>query len=539
MTAPGIGSISSRAAWLRRPSFIPAGVSTGMLWFILGMNVIMITLFILSANSFVAMLPLALFCLLCLFLVTSLRTTMLVLLFLVALTDAQGVAMPDKSVWFPPFYPLQALLFFNLNKSVPIEGLRFALLEAILLAMALLAFARALLRIRVDSRLRGRGTNALTLFLVLAFGAVVWLEAWGVGVRGGDFRQSLWQFRQLFWLPLLTGLCSLCLRDYRDFLTAVRVATVAACLKIAIMAWFYFTVARPLGFDPACLSSHNDSILFVIVLMALVIRVTHQVSTRNVASLLLVGSWLMFGIVINNRRLAFVNVFVCCALLLFVMRGPAKKFVMRAMVLSLPLIVAYVLIGGKRSSPVFKPAALIMSVITQKDNSSITRDIENFNLIVTLKQGKLLGSGWGHEYIEYVKADDISEAFAQYKYIAHNNVLWLLSIGGYVGFSLLFLPIAIGVFLARRAYFFARTPDERTSAIVAMCIFAVCLMQAWGDLGLQANVCIFSTAMALASSAKLAVATGAFPARPRLFGRKAAAPPVRVSIVSSHLPARV
>ena len=539
MTAPGIGSISPRAGWLRRPSFIPVGVSTGMLWFIVGMNVIMITLFILSANSFVAMLPLALCFLFCLFLVTSLRTTMLVLLFLVALTDSQAISMPDKSLWLPPFYSLQALLFFNLNKIVPIASLRFALLEVILVAMGLLAFARALLRIRVDSRQRERGTNALTLFLVLAFAAVVWLEAWGVGVRGGDFRQSLWQFRQLFWLPLLTGLCSLCLRDYRDFLTAVRVATIAASLKIAIVAWFYFTVARPIGFEPAYLSSHNDSILFVIVLMVQVIRLTHQVSTRNIVSLLLVGSWLMFGIVINNRRLAFVNLLVCCALLFFVMRGPAKKFVMRAMLFSLPLLVAYVVVGAKRSSPVFKPAALIMSVVTQKDNSSITRDIENFNLIVTLKQGKLLGSGWGHEYVEMVKADDISEGFAQYRFLAHNNVLWLLSIGGYLGFSMLFLPLAIGVFLARRAYFFARTPDERTTAIVAICIYAVYLMQAWGDMGMQANVASFSMALALAASAKLAVATGAFPARPRLFGRKAAAPPVRVSIVSSHLPARV
>ena len=539
MTSPGISSISPRAAWLRRPSFIPDDVSIGMLWFIGGMNLIMITLFILSANSFVAMLPLALFCLFCLFLVTSLRTTMLVLLFLVAFTDSQAISLPDKSLWLPPFFSLQALMFFNLNKVFPIEALRFSLLEVILVAMGLLAFARALLRIRVDSRQRERGTHALSLFLFLAFAAVVWLEAWGVGVRGGDFRQSLWQFRQLFWLPLLTGMCSLCLRDYRDFLTAVRVATIAASLKIAIVAWFYFTIARPIGFEPAYLSSHNDSILFVIVLIALVIRLTHQVSTRNIVSLLLVGSWLLFGIVINNRRLAFVNLLVCCALLLFVIRGPAKKFVMRAILISLPLLVGYVVVGANRSGAVFKPAVSIMSVVTQKDNSSVTRDIENFNLIVTLKQDKLLGAGWGHEYVELVKADDISEAFAQYRFLAHNSVLWLLSVGGYVGFSLLFLPFAIGVFLARRAYFFARTPDERTSAIIAICIFAVYLMQAWGDMGLQANVASFSMAMALAVSAKLAVATGAFPARPRLFGRKSAAPPVRVSIISSHLPARV
>lgn len=533
MTVPGLTSLPGRTAAKPRFTLNPDGVSPGTLWFIVGMNVIMTTLFILSANSIVAIFPLFLFCLCCLFLVTSLRKVMFVLLFIVAASDATVIPFPDKSLWFPPLYWLQYVLVENLNKTLPIEALRFSLLEVIFVAMAVLAVARVGFRIRVDTRGRGRGTVALTFFLFLSFAGVLWLEFYGVGVRGGDFRQSLWQFRQLFWLPLTTVLFSICLRDHRDFLTAVKILMAAACFKIAVAAWFQFTIARPMAFEPPYLTTHNDSILFVIVFMLLVIRFIHQLTTRNLVSLLLIGSYVFFGIVINNRRLAFVNLLVCLALVLFIMRGPAKKFVVRGIMLSLPFLLAYVVVGGNRNGAVFKPANLIMSVVTQKDASSATRDIENFNLIVTLKQGKVLGNGWGHEYIEMVKAYDISEAFAQYRFIAHNSVLWLLSIGGFFGFTLLWMPMAAGVFLARRAYFFARTPDERTTSVLVICMIAIYMMQAWGDMGVICNIATFTVAMALAAAGKLAVATGAFPARPRLIGTRSQAAPVRVSIGSS------
>ena len=103
----------------------------------------------------------------------------------------------------------------------------------------------------------------------------------------------------------------------------------------------------------------------------------------------------------------------------------------------MPLVVVYFAIAHFKTTGIFAPGASLLSVTKQKDGSSITRDIENFNLLVTLRQHPFVGSGWGHEYVELVKADDISKFFPQYRYIAHNSVLWLWSIGGLAGFTLL------------------------------------------------------------------------------------------------------
>ena len=56
----------------------------------------------------------------------------------------------------------------------------------------------------------------------------------------------------------------------------------------------------------------------------------------------------------------------------------------------------------------FEPAHLLESVVNSKaDRSTETRDVENYNLMVTLRSGIFLGPGFGHEYVEAVKGDDI------------------------------------------------------------------------------------------------------------------------------------
>ena len=59
--------------------------------------------------------------------------------------------------------------------------------------------------------------------------------------------------------------------------------------------------------------------------------------------------------------------------------------------------------------------------------TSETRNIENYNLIMTLKSNPILGSGWGHEYEEVSVAYSIKEFFEQYRYIPHNSLVGLVA----------------------------------------------------------------------------------------------------------------
>jgi hypothetical protein len=365
------------------------------------------------------------------------------------------------------------------------------------------------------------------------------MEAWGIA-RGGDVRQSLWQFRQLFWLPPMIGLLSYSLRRAEDVRVPAMLLTFAGIAKLGMGAHYLMMVAWPAGEEPDMMTAHADSVIFVTVAMIWLTAWVHAPSRTRLRGAVVVTALMVTALVLNNRRIAFVSLLVCLAVLLLILRGPVKRAIIRAIIMSLPLIFLYLAAGRYKSTGIFKPASLVMSVADQKDASSKTRDIENYNLIQTLTANKVLGSGWGHEYHELVVAYDISNVFAQYRYIAHNSVLWLFSIGGAVGFTFLWFPLVVGVFLARRSYYFARNEADRTIASVTLSVILAYIIQAWGDMGTQSATTTFILAWALAATGKLAVATGAWPAGARMiaFGHRsprvprvpqpAARPPVRL-----------
>ncbi|MCC7053616.1 MAG: O-antigen ligase family protein [Gemmatimonadaceae bacterium] len=503
--------------------------------FIASVVLSLVLLLLTSGNPILAATPLIIVAVVYLFTALPLRVPLLVLLFLASLADSLPIAVPIKASggveiigvstelfnavsWAPPLYPLYAVLFENLNKVLPIEALRFSAVDLLYILSLLLVLVRVAFRIRVDRLDRQPATTALHLVMGGVLLGAVWLEVWGVGLRGGDFRQSLWQFRQLFWLPTVTMLFAYAFRDIRDFNRAINLLITAVCIKLVFVVWFYFTVARPGHFEPATITSHYDSILFTVTIVALVARYLHAPGTKNLVLLGTIGTWVLLGIVLNNRRLAFVSLGASLFVVFIMLRGPMKKMLLRVMLYASPLVVAYVVVGQAGNSRIFKPAKLVTSVIRQDDRSSSTRDVENYNLLVTLKRVKLLGNGWGHEYIEAVRGDDISEAFPQYKYQAHNSVLWLWTVGGLVGFSLLWMPLCLGIFLARRAYIFARAPADRAAAAIAVSMVITYMIQAWGDLGTQHLNSTLVLGIALATAAKLAVSTGAMPAKLRFVG---------------------
>jgi hypothetical protein len=422
-------------------------------------------------------------------------------------------------IWKSPFYGVSNFLGNNLDTVLGISALRFSGSEAVFVILLAVVGIRWLSGDPIDAEGRIPFPNFLGVVLAATFVTVLLLELRGIGA-GGDFRQSLWQFRQVLWLPVLALLFAAGLRGSRDVVPLAVLLTVASVVKIAIGLYYLRRIAAPNGLDVDVMTCHEDSMTFVTTAMLWLAAWAHRPSWKRAGAAILIGGWALIGMAANERRLAYVSLGVSLALLFVMLRGPVRRAIVRALLYGLPLIVVYLAAGRHRNTGLFKPAALIMSVAQQKDESSKTRDVENFNLLQTLKQNKVVGAGWGHEYDEQVKADDISHLFAQYRFIAHNSVLWLLSIGGVIGFTLLWLPVVVGIFLARRGYLFARTPLERTAAFTALIVMVSFVNQAWGDMGTQGETCTVMMAWALAVAGKLAVETGAFPARVALWGRR-------------------
>ena len=473
-------------------------------------------LLVATLNPLVACVPMVLAGLGVLLVQLPTRVHLLAHITMVAFSDIVPQELPPgmDGRYTGPIHPLYSFFFDNLNNVVAIPALRFSGTDVLYILMLMVFGVRLLAGNRTDRVGRIPAANALTPFLALAFFAVVAMEIRGLA-SGGDFKQSLWQIRMLFWMPVLTALLCMTLRDSRDFLVGIQLLTIAACLKIVFGIQYLATVAWPTGFQASMMTSHNDSLLFVVVLMGFVCRWVHAPSWRRFWQGAVFGGWIMLGIVLNNRRIAFVSLLGCLFMLYLLLRGPLKRTANRLIVRIIPLAIVYLAIGSQHPTGVFKPAGLVMSVTKQKDASSLTRDIENTNLLHTLKQAGPIGTGWGHEYIELVQAYDISKFFAQYRFIAHNSVLWLWSIGGLFGFTCVWLPLSAAIFFARRSYTFARSPDDQTSAVLILTAVIVYMVQAWGDMGTQGLSCMLIAALALAASSKLAVETGAFPAHMR------------------------
>lgn len=354
--------------------------------------------------------------------------------------------------------------------------------------------------------------RAFDYAVYVCLGSLLLPISWGL-LTGGDARQVFWQMHQLMMVPVLTLVFTWALRMPRD-LRGLGQAVVAAALYRALMAIiFRFVIVPDLLVKPAHMTTHSDTMLFVLGLVIFLSRFLEKRTLKDLTFLLGFGGFLALAILINNRRLAYVT-FAVSVVILYVLfpAGRAKRVVNYVLLASLPLLVGYVAVGWESSSTLFKPARSIATMFGQhEDTSSETRNIENYNLIQTWKHNPILGTGWGHEYDEVNVAYSIAEAFPQYRYIPHNSALGLWAFTGLVGATGVWSIFSIGVFFGVRTYRAATAPEHRAAAAAAVCMILAYVIQAYGDMGFASWTGAVLTAASLSTIHRLSVAVGAWP----------------------------
>lgn len=455
-----------------------------------------------------------------------LRATLLVLLFF-SLTLENPAEQPASGLWQSPLYIVGALLLANLNTTLPIKALRFSgldLMVGYLLVVIVYRKARSAAadrsRLSVDSSIDQRGmvqtAGPLGIFAGVSLFTLLAIWAWGLA-RGGDFTNSLWQTHQLLFLPILFFLFQAGLRGPKDQAALGRVILASACIK-AMVAVYVRLVVHPatLAVLPYA-TAHADSMLFASAFGLLVSEYIERPDRRRAQLCAALLPILLVGMAANRRRIVWVEV-GATLLMMYLMSPPTplKRRVQKVLLLLAPLIPLYLGIGWNSGSSIFKPVQIVKTIADSKaDRSTETRDVENYNLISTLKDHPIAGTGFGHEYVELVKGDDISKYFAQYRFIPHNSVLGLWAFTGVLGFTGLWSILAVGVFFAARAYRATGVPARRAAALWVVSFVLVYVIQAYGDMGIISWTGVFLLAPALAQAGKLAVATGAWPERRR------------------------
>ncbi len=387
-----------------------------------------------------------------------------VLLWLALTAEVEGEIFDGR--WSTPLTTIGTLIF------KPLPGIKSPIWDLAVIATLIVA---------TSSRDRVR---PMVGSIKIALGALAASWVWGV-VRGGSIRQTMWQLHNFVIATVFAFLVAATCKTAAHIASLGKVILFAALYRAGVLIVFYFTIAR--GLDPPLqtLTTHADTVLFVTGMLVLVTNAMERRTLRAFFWMIALCIPLALAIKWNNRRLAYLSFIVGAALSYYVL--PSTRFKRRlnlAMLLMLPLIAAYVVIGWGHTSGMFKPVGAISTMFgTHEDTSSEMRDIENYNLIQTLKSDPIIGIGWGHEYKEVSQAISIKDVFVQYRYIPHNSVLGLLAFTGIVGFGFVWQLFVVTIFFHAISVRAAKTVTLRAAGIAGLTTVITCVVQMWGDMG--------------------------------------------------------
>jgi O-antigen ligase len=222
---------------------------------------------------------------------------------------------------------------------------------------------------------------------------------------------------------------------------------------------------------------------------------------------------LIAGMVANQRRMVWVQIILVFVTIYFATPPNAmKRKVQKAMYFLVPLAAIYVAVGWnvQGSGGIFGPVQTIRSSVdSEVDASTLWRDVENFDLIFTIRQNPIFGTGYGHGFIEIIPLPPVD--YLLERFIPHNSILGLWAYCGYVGYTAMTLLWVAGVYFAMRSYHHATQPTERAAAMACVGAVLIYYLQCYGDMGLGSWTGVYMMGAAIAAAGKLAVATGAWP----------------------------
>lgn len=510
----------------RLGSAAPSGLAPGTIALLAAVGCATAAAVTLSKGSFViAAVPVCAVALLWAITRAPLRWSTTVLLVLILSLDTEEDA---QGVWHSPLSALGDLLRYNVDKLFPAIPLKLSGMELLVLFLLCLAVHRKMTRNPIDSAGQEQSAAVLSGAVVVFLLALVYATVNGL-TDGGSVKFAIVQVRPLLHIAVMYLLFVLSYRGPRDHALVAKIVLLTACVRSALAVWADRAVRSTPWFSENgpehwhCPTNHGDSVLFSLACVVLIAHFLERTDRRRLTKAALLLPVIFVGMLVNQRRLAWVDLMLALVCIYAISPWVAwKRFVTRVLLVSAPIALLYVAAGWNSQSVIFKPVRMVRSVSDSNvDRSTLYREIENWNLAKSISESPIMGRGFGHPFTEYIKGDDISSIFELYAIEPHNSVLGLALFGGYVGFTGMWMLLAIGIFLAVRSYRFSSRPEDRAAALCALAAFLVCCIQTFGDMGqFYVQFQIF-LALALAVVSKLAITSGAWPRRLRKQGPQA------------------
>jgi hypothetical protein len=449
-----------------------------------------------------------------------LRYSLFVLMFC-GLTLENPSEQPAGGLWQSPLFMLGAFMLVHLKQTIG-GGLFFSGMDVMLAFLGLVSYRRRSRGDAIDRMSSFRTPRPMILCAYVALGGMVFV--WLVGViRGGaDNSMAVWQLDRVMYVPLIFLLFQAGLRGPQDAPALAKVLLLSAGWR-ALQARYVALTLHPKP-DPltgesglAYATTHHDSMLFAWATVLVVALLVHRVRGGSVKLAVVMLPILVSGMLANNRRMVWLQIILVFVTLYFLTAmNPVKKKIQRVLRIASPLALIYIIVGwSSTTGGLFKPVRIIRSAVdSETDASTQWRDIENYDLLYTIRQFPFFGAGYGHGFWEMMPLPAVD--YQLELFIPHNSILGLWTYCGFVGYTAITLLWVTGVYFGIRAYHAASSPKDKTAALVCFAGLLIHYVQCYGDMGLGSWSAVYMVAPSLAMAGKLAVSTGAWPATDRV-----------------------
>ncbi|HET6899598.1 MAG TPA: O-antigen ligase family protein [Vicinamibacteria bacterium] len=366
-----------------------------------------------------------------------------------------------------------------------------------------------------------RRAPLLDLAIVLSLASLAVTFLWGV-TRGGSAYNAYYQLWRFLVALLVALLVVSAIRGSRDVKALGATVLLAALVRATLAIYFYWGVVRGrIDPMPPYMTTHDDTLLFVAGIVVVLSWALARERTAAWLSAALATGYILYAVILNDRRLAWIEILLALAVMYFVLpRGRVHRRVNRALLFAAPLLVVYVIVGWGREGGIFEPVHALSTAGSDEDSSSLARQEEIRNLLYTLSVAgnPLLGTGWGMPYQKLTSVyANFGPEWWQYLYMPHNSLLALAVFGGLVGLGGIWLVVPVSAFLAMRGYRGSTHPVDRAGAMAALCVLPAYGAQCYGDLGFQSLTggLVLGVALGVAGKVSAWAAAPAPPSRPR------------------------
>lgn len=285
-----------------------------------------------------------------------------------------------------------------------------------------------------------------------------------------NFREALQEVRPYVYLGSVFALTALLIRS-RHGITMMLWALVGAETVKSIQGVVVYIRTRSWPIRPEALLGHEEAYFFGLYILLVATLWLFEVSgpLRRTATRLL--PLILFADLVNNRRASWLIVgggLLALTAIGYACLPERRRLIHRVVAVLVVVSAVYFPVFWNHSGTFSEPARAIKSAFTpdpRDESSDLYRQQEDANLEYNIRQGGVIGKGFGIPIDYALPIVDIQSIDPELAYIPHNTVLYQLMRMGLLGSVAFWSMLGCGIVAGCRL---ARAKDRLIAAVGAL-----------------------------------------------------------------------